>query len=92
MSITLDGTMDAEGLARRLADPSLGLVRAKGFVSEADGTCIAVQVVGKRWSTLPAPASAGSSGIVCIGPKPAFDHARIEEAIEQSRVRSHSDA
>jgi G3E family GTPase len=86
MSITLDGAMDAEGLARRLADPRLGLVRAKGFVTAADGTCVAIQVVGNRWTALPAPAGVRGGGIVCIGPKPEFDHAQIEQAIEHSRV------
>ncbi len=90
MSITLDGAMDAEGLARRLADPRLGLVRAKGFVTATDGTCMAIQVVGNRWTALPAPTGARSIGIVCIGPKPSFNRTRIEKAIEQSRLPTNT--
>jgi G3E family GTPase len=86
MSITLEGAVDAERLASRLAGPGLGLVRAKGFVTAADGACMAVQVVGSRWSVSPARAGARSSGIVCIGPKRDFDRKKIEQAILRSRV------
>ncbi len=86
MSIKPEGAVDAESLARRLADSDLGLVRAKGFVTAAEGACITVQVVGARWSILPAPAGVRSSGIVCIGPKPDFDRKKIEQAILKSTI------
>lgn len=44
------GPVDADGLAKRLADAQLALLRAKGFVRSSDGDTYAIQIVGRRWS------------------------------------------
>ena len=58
--------VDAEQLAQSLADEGAGLVRAKGFVTRADGTKALIQVVGWRWDVTDASADK-SDGIVCLG-------------------------
>jgi G3E family GTPase len=68
VSLALTGNGDPEELARRLADPSLHLLRAKGFVCDASGTLTAIHVMGLRSSTAPAPIATSSLGrLVCIG-------------------------
>ena len=91
LSITLEEPADPRELARRLADPALGLVRAKGFVTTGEGHRAAIHVVGNRWNVAPASANARSAGIVCIGPKPSFNRVGIEEAIARSRQPATSD-
>lgn len=59
-------TMDPETLARTLAAPKTGLVRAKGFARTPDGAMKIIQVVGTLWDITDAPAGA-TPGIVCLG-------------------------
>ncbi|MGB0440823.1 MAG: GTP-binding protein [Paracoccaceae bacterium] len=56
--------VDAEEIARRLADPSLSLVRAKGFVPTSQGMR-AIQIVGRRWAVTDAPEGV-QPGVVVI--------------------------
>ncbi|MFT5176167.1 MAG: G3E family GTPase [Gammaproteobacteria bacterium] len=77
-SIALQNPVDAEQLARRLADSQLGLLRAKGFVTTHAGTLMAIQVVGRRWSVFPAAAST-PSGLVCIGLKAQINHQALRD-------------
>lgn len=56
----------ATDLAQVLASESLGLVRAKGFVTVANGTRHLIQVVGRRWQTSPARPKTPDA-IVCLG-------------------------
>jgi G3E family GTPase len=62
--LTFDKECDAQAVAQRLADPDLGLIRAKGFVPTTDGMR-AIHVVGRRWAVTEAPLGA-SSGVVVI--------------------------
>ncbi len=64
--LQLSGSYDVEKLATLLADPASGLVRAKGFVTTADGSLMTLQVVGRRWTVSAAPPEA-IAGVVCIG-------------------------
>lgn len=57
---------DAPALARALAEPALGLIRAKGFVTGSDGRCHLIQVVGRRSACTVSDAT-GTTGIVCLG-------------------------
>ena len=68
VSFEITGDGDPEALARTLADPSLHLLRAKGFVRDASGTLIAIHVMGLRSSVEPVPATTSGPGrLVCIG-------------------------
>ncbi len=66
MTINFEKPVDAEELAKKLADDDLGLIRAKGFVISLQGQSTLVQVVGRRWETSLAPDNK-LSGIVCLG-------------------------
>jgi G3E family GTPase len=72
--------LDAARLAEALADPSLGLVRAKGFAPDRDGAWKTIQVVGRRAEAMPAPAGeCGPGRLVCIAHGQAIDRRRIGE-------------
>ncbi|MGB1034275.1 MAG: CobW family GTP-binding protein [Paracoccaceae bacterium] len=73
------GVVDADTVARTLADPAHGLVRAKGFVPTSAGLR-AIQVVGRRWAVSDAPAGA-ASGLVVIAARADLDPEAIERAI-----------
>ena len=79
---TLDPPAGAEpeALARILADPAHGLLRAKGFARRPDGGMAAIQVVGSRWTVSDAPANA-PAGLVCIGLEGRTDFAALRRAI-----------
>ncbi len=71
---------EPESLARILADPAHGLLRAKGFARRPDGGMAAIQVVGSRWTVSDAPANA-PAGLVCIGLEGRTDMAALRQAI-----------
>ncbi|WP_370285564.1 CobW family GTP-binding protein [Pseudooceanicola nanhaiensis] len=79
------GAVDAVALARELAEGGHGLVRAKGYVRNAEGGLVLLQVVGERWAVEPI-SGPHETGVVCIGLKAGFDPAglaglgRIEDA------------
>ena len=57
---------DIRALAAHLAAPESGLIRAKGFAVDADGSRVIVQVVGARFEVHPTTLDV-ASGIVCLG-------------------------
>lgn len=65
--IQFEKECDAEAVAQKLADPSLKLIRAKGFVRTPDGMR-AIHTVGRRWTVSDAPVGA-TSGVVVIAEK-----------------------
>ena len=77
-TITLAAGIDATRLAKRLAEPELGLLRAKGFVTVHDGSSVTIQVVGGRWNVSPSAAPA-HNGIVCIGPRSRVNHQALQQ-------------
>ena len=82
-SFRLAGSVDANDLARRLADQSLDLVRAKGIVAGSDGASVVVQVVGPRARVVAATAPVGDAGrIVAIGVRGRFDPDAVRAAID----------
>ena len=67
-----DAPCDVAALSRRLTDPSLGVVRAKGYVSDVSGRVALLQLAGKRVE-ITFPDAPGDAGLVCIGPKIRFN-------------------
>ncbi len=90
-SFELDGRYDVAVLGASLADPALGLVRAKGALRDAAGTRTVLQAVGARVRTGPAPAGSASaapdapSRLVVIGLRGALDAAAVAARIEAAR-------
>jgi G3E family GTPase len=69
---------DVALLAQALADPGLGLLRAKGFVRNAQGELQALQVVGSRVSVSAAEGGAeGGPGLIFIGLSGQLDRTAI---------------
>ena len=71
---------DPEALARILADPAQGLLRAKGFMRRPGGAMAAIQTVGSRWAVSDAPPGA-PAGLVCIGLEALADFAALRRAV-----------
>ena len=71
---------EPEALARILADPAHGLLRAKGFMPRPGGGMAAIQTVGNRRTVSEAPADA-PAGLVCIGLEARTDFTALRRAI-----------
>ncbi len=71
---------EPEALARILADPAYGLLRAKGFMRRPGGGMAAIQTVGNRWTVTDAPADA-PAGLICIGLEAHTDFAALRRAL-----------
>jgi G3E family GTPase len=83
LSLAVDGPRDTDQLAAVLADPRLGLLRAKGFVQGLDGALVALHVVGRRSHVAPAPAwIEGPGRLVCIGLASEINRAAITDAVK----------
>ena len=74
---------EPEALARILADPAHGLLRAKGFMPRPGGGMAAIQTVGSRWTVSDAPAKA-PAGLVCIGLEARTDFPALRRAVSDS--------
>ena len=83
LSLKIDGPRDADRLAGVLADPRLGLLRAKGFVRRLDGVLVTLHVVGRRALVEAAPSWVRGPGrLVCVGLAAEMDRAAILAAVE----------
>lgn len=85
-AFAIDRPVDAERLAARLAEPAMGLVRAKGILAGRAGP-VALQVVGRRWEVTPAadmPAAGG--GLVAIAVGNPVAGAAIRAAIAEATL------
>ena len=71
---------EPEALARILADPAHGLLRAKGFLRRPGAGMAAIQTVGNRWTVSDAPADA-PPGLICIGLEARTDFAALQRAV-----------
>ena len=71
----------ARAFAQALAAPALGLLRAKGFVDNVDGSRDLIQVVGARWTVSPAPDTPGPARLVCIGIRERMSENAINDLI-----------
>lgn len=86
LSVELHDPVDAEQLATQLSDPSLGLVRVKGWVPTRLDRKHLLQMVGERWRCTPAQGSEGPSGpgqLVLIGLRDTLDRERIGSILKQ---------
>jgi G3E family GTPase len=87
LSLEIDSRCDAERLAQNLADPRLGLLRAKGFLRGLDGKLATIHVVGRRSQVEPAPAWVEGPGrLVCIGLAAEIDRDAILAAFDVQRL------
>ena len=80
LTLTPEGAVDAESLAKALADEDAGLVRAKGFVTRADGRKALIQVVGRRYDVTDASHDK-ADGIVCLGFKDVMSRETLEALV-----------
>lgn len=72
--------IDVETLGRALTAPDSGILRAKGILARADGTAIALHVVGRRFELDAAPLSAAPGNLVVIGLRGRLDPATLPYA------------
>ncbi len=80
--------VDPYAIAERLACADLGLVRAKGFVTDPEGRTKTIQVVARRWSVDDAPAAA-KTGMVAIAQSGRTTQAKLDSALKSAA--SHSE-
>jgi G3E family GTPase len=86
LTFEIDTPCDPELLARDLAEPELGVLRAKGFLRRFDGGFAALQIVGRRWLVEPAPSWIDGPGrVVCIGLKASMHRAAVQSAIDRGQ-------
>ena len=91
LSLEIRHPVDADKLAHVLADPRLGLLRAKGFVRGLNGEFVTLHVVGRRASVVPAPARIEGHGrLVCIGLAAGMDRDAIEAAVAERHASSEN--
>ncbi|MFT4096414.1 MAG: GTP-binding protein [Rhodoblastus sp.] len=82
-SFEIEETVDVARLAALLADEETGLVRAKGFLRDADGAWKLLQIVGRRSDVAPARAPGDDAGrLVCIAHGQPLDRTRITKIIQ----------
>jgi G3E family GTPase len=85
ISLEIAGPGNPDELARALADPRLGLLRAKGFLRTSDGDFVTLHIVGRRALVEPAPSwIEGPGRLVCIGLAAEMDSAAILAAAKAS--------
>ncbi|MEI7443620.1 MAG: GTP-binding protein [Burkholderiales bacterium] len=90
-SFELEGRYDPAALASALADPTLGLVRAKGLLRDPAGGRAVLQAVGARVRSVPAPTGSPASAadaptrLVVIGLRGTFDRAALASRIAAAR-------
>jgi len=88
LSLEIDSPCDAERLAQNLADPRLGLLRAKGFLRGLDGKLATIHVVGRRSQVEPAPTWVEGPGrLVCIGLAAEINRDAILAAFDVQRLQ-----
>jgi len=79
--------VDARALGAALADPALGVIRAKGILRDRDGAAIVLQLIGSRAALEP---RAGADGATCIGLKGKLDRAAICAAVDVASAPTDS--
>ena len=74
----LDHPLDVSGLSQALLRPSMGLVRAKGFVRDVSGQTFLLQLVGRRVDVAEAE-PAQRHALVCIALSGQLDRSSLNE-------------
>ncbi len=82
-SFRLRRRVDTRKLGRLLADPDLGLVRAKGFAQDHDGTWRSLQIVGRR-AEVSLAREQGPGRLVCIAHGTEIDRARMARLLAEA--------
>ncbi|HSH07027.1 MAG TPA: CobW family GTP-binding protein [Burkholderiales bacterium] len=91
LEMQLAPRVDARALGAALAEPALGVIRAKGILRDRDGAAIALQLVGTRAAVEPlAGAGAAAGRLVCIGLKGRLDRAAIVAAVNLATAPARS--
>lgn len=80
LALPLPHAVDPPALARRLADPALGLLRAKGFVRDATGAGWLLQLAAGRAQLSPA-AWSGEGRLVLIGLRATWSAERLSSTL-----------
>ncbi len=88
VELTVDRTVDVDRLARSLAAPDAGVLRAKGCLRDASGRLVVLQIVGRRFECTDAPAGATPGTLVAIGLRGQLDRAAIDRALEETYFSS----
>lgn len=66
VSLVMNSITDVEQLVQCLMKPSMGVIRAKGFVDDWSGRCAHIQIVGQR-AEISYALEPKMRGLVCIG-------------------------
>lgn len=74
---------DATALSKKLQDPALGLIRAKGYVPDLSGRQALIQLAGQR-SEVSFPDAPGAAGLICIGLKGRMSTDAVRDLIRQT--------
>lgn len=86
-SFEIAHALDVARLATALADEATGLVRAKGFLRDADGAWKLLQIVGRRVAVTPARAPQDGKGrLVCIAHGGPVERATLMALLERCKV------
>ena len=96
-SFVIRRAVDPAALARALLEAEPALVRAKGFVREADGGVATLQIVGRRWTVGAGAPDDVEPGLVCIGVAALTDLAAAaalctEDGAERTVAEKREDA
>ena len=82
VSFLPDRPVDVDRLARELAQPGCGLIRAKGVLRDVDGSLKTLHVVGARFDVSPFAGTGNApTGMACIGLREQLNRSGIERAI-----------
>ena len=85
VSLTPMQPLDVDALARALASPACGLIRAKGVLRDVDGTLKTLHLAGPRCEVSPSPSRfTKSTGLACIGVRGVLDRYAIDRALAHS--------
>jgi G3E family GTPase len=83
----IERPLDVRGLGEALADPALGVIRAKGILRDAAGAPVALQLVGLRATIQPLESMRPAGGrLVCIGLRGRLDSSAIRAALERAEI------
>lgn len=74
--------IDVTELGQRLSAPGMGVLRAKGILSQPDGLPVALHVVGQRFEIDSAPLAARPGKLVVIGLRARLDRRAVEQALQ----------
>lgn len=90
LDLTLEARIDAAALAQALAQPALGVIRAKGILRDRDGATVALHLVGARSEISPRTGSVECGRLVCIGLAGRLDRAGIEAALARQQTQGRT--